>query len=152
MEGRAVIQAAINAASAQVAHEAATPRDFRRAEKIVDAMKARGQLNEAALVSFAEAGELEEMVVAFARLGLAPTSLIAPLVQNPSYDGLLTACKACDFNWRTFSAILAKRFPDRSPSMAEIDKARADFHRMSAATAKRIYRFWLVQGVAKQTH
>ena len=151
-EGRAVIQKAIDAASARVADEAAAPRDFRRAEKVVDAMKAHGQLNEAALVGFAEAGQIEEMVVALARLGLAPVGLIAPLAQNPSYDGLLTACKACDLSWRTFSAILARRFPDRAPSMAEIDKACADFHKMSPATAKRIYRFWLVQGAAKQLH
>ena len=151
-EGRAVIQKAIDAASAQIAEEVAAPRDFRRAEKVVDAMKARGKLNEAAVVMFADAGEVEEMVVAVARLGLAPVAMIDQLVQNPSYDGVLTACKACDFSWRTFSAILAKRFPDRPMRAAELDKACADFHKMQPATAKRVYRFWLVQGVSAQQH
>ena len=148
-ERRIEIQRAIDAAAAQVSREASPQRDFRRAEKVVDDMKARGKLDEAALVQFADDGQFEEMVVALARLCLGPVSLIAPLVQNASYDGLLTACKACDMNWRTFSTIVVKRFPGHPISAADFEKARADFHKMSPATAKRIYRFWLVQGVAQ---
>ncbi len=148
---RAEIEKALDAAALQVAGEVSAPRDFRRAERAIDDMKARGQLSEASLVTLAHGGQYEEMVVALARLCLAPVKMIEPLVQNPSYDGLLTACKACDFNWRTFSAILANRFPGNSMSASDIDKACAEFHKMSAATAKRVYRFWLVRGVAGQT-
>ncbi len=149
-ERQAEIKKALDAAVLQVASEASTRRDFRRSERVIDDMKVRGQLNEASVVTFAQGGQYEEMVVALARLCLAPVSLIDPLVQSPSYDGLLTACKACDFNWRTFSAILANRFPDNPMSTGDLEKACAEFHKMSAATAKRVYRFWLVRGVAGQ--
>ncbi|HZD88990.1 MAG TPA: DUF2336 domain-containing protein [Pseudolabrys sp.] len=150
-EARSALQKAIDEASAAVASEAAAPRDFRRAEKLIDSMKAHGQLEEATIVGFANSGEYEKMVVAMARLGLAPVSMIDQIVQTPSYEGLLTACKACDFSWKTFSAVLNKRFPGLPMPTAALDEACAEFHKMSSATAKRIYRFWLVQGVAKQS-
>jgi hypothetical protein len=69
-------------------------------------------------------------------------------VKNPSYEGLLTACKACDFNWPTFSAIVTHRFPGHPMPAAEREQACTEYHKMSSATAKRVYRFWLVRGVA----
>lgn len=148
-ERRADIQKMIDAASAQVADEASARRDFSPAEKIVDAMKQKGQLSELSIATFAQHGAYEEMIVALSRLSLAPIDMIEPLVQNPAYDGLLTACKACDFSWKTFSAILSHRFPDHPMSTAELDKACADYYKVQTATAKRVYRFWLVQGVAE---
>lgn len=147
-EGQAAIRKAIDAVSARMMSEVSTPRDFRRAEKLVDELKQMGRLDETSIVNFAEAGQYEEMVVSLSRLCLAPIDLIDPLVQNPSYDGLLTVCKACDFKWATFSAILAHRFPGHPLSPADRDKAYAEYHKMSLATAKRIYRFWLVHGIA----
>jgi uncharacterized protein (DUF2336 family) len=149
-ERKAEIQKAIDAASAQVAREAAVRHNFERAEKLVEGMKYRGQLNEDAIVNFAYAGKYEEMVMAIAKLCLAPIEMIDPLVRSPVYDGLLTACKACDFSTKTFCAILSNRFPDRSMSEDDLNKACADYHKMSSATAKRIYRFWLVRGVAQK--
>lgn len=144
-ERRADIQKAIDAASAQVAGEVSTARDFGRAKKLVDDMKQRGQLSEAAVEHFANVGQYELMVASLAQLCLSPVGLLDPLVQNPSYDGLLTACRACDLNWRTFSAILENRFPGRPISLADLEQARADFHRMPTATAKRVYSFWLAR-------
>jgi uncharacterized protein (DUF2336 family) len=144
-ERRAEIQKAIDAASAKVAGEVSTPRDFTRAKKLVEDMKQRGQLSEAAVEHFANIGQYELMVASLAQLCLSPVTLLDPLVQNPAYDGLLTACRACDLNWRTFSAILENRFPGNRMPLAELDRARTDFHKMSAATAKRIYSFWLAR-------
>jgi uncharacterized protein (DUF2336 family) len=145
-ERRAEIQKTIDAASKRI--ESETSRDFRRAERLIDEMKQLGQLSETSIANFAQAGQYEEMVVALARLSLAPIELIGPLVQSPSYEGLLTTCRACDISWATFSVILNRRFPGRPPSPAERDKAHADYHKMAPATAKRIYRFWLVRGTA----
>ena len=60
-----------------------TSRDFRRAERLIDEMKQLGQLSETSIANFAQAGQYEEMVVALARLSLAPIELIGPLVQQP---------------------------------------------------------------------
>jgi hypothetical protein len=111
-------------------------------------MKQSGKLSQAAVEHFAQIGQYELMVAALAELCLAPLELIDPLVRSPSYEGLMTACKACDFNWKTFCAVAAHRFPGHTMPANELDQARTDFQRMSPDTAKRIYRFWLVRGVA----
>lgn len=147
---RGDIQKAIEAAVAMAAHELAEPGDFKRAEKVIGGLKAQGQLNEEVVVGFAQSGEYEKMVVAIAHLGLAPVAMIDQIVQNPAYHGLLTACKACDFGWKTFVTVLTKRFPEQEVSSTTLEEAYADFHKMLPATAKRIYRFWLAKGTAKQ--
>ncbi len=147
---RAEIQKAIDAASARVSRDAAAPRDFRRAESLLAEMQELGQLDESAVMKFANAGQYEEMVVGLAMLCNSKVDLIEPLVRNPAYDGLLLACKACEVHWSTFSAILAKRFPGRPISGVELDKARTDFLKTSAATAKRVFRFWLVRSTTEK--
>lgn len=144
-ERRAAIQKAIDAASAQVEGEMSPVRDFRRAKQLVEDMKQRGQLNEAAVEHFAGIGQYELMVASLAQLCLTPVEQMDPLMRNPSYEGLLTACRACDLGWRTFSAILQNRFPGRPTPLAELEQARADFHKMAAPTAKRVYSFWLAR-------
>ncbi len=150
-ETHAEIQRALGLASAQVAREVSnTPRDFRRAQLLIEEMKRNHRLDETAVANFAHAGRYEEMVVGLAELCGAPLDLIDTLTQNISHDGLLLACKACDIHWHTFSAIVSKRFPLRPISGIELEKARVDFIKLSVATAKRIYRFWMVRGVAQK--
>jgi uncharacterized protein (DUF2336 family) len=146
----AEIQRALGVASARVAREVAAPRDFRRAESVIDGLHVTDQLDEAAVVQFAEAGRYEEMVVALARLCDAPIELIESLLQSISPDGLLLACRACDIHWQTFSAVVTKRVPHRPMSAVELEKARVDFLKLTPAMAKRIYRFWMVRDVAKK--
>jgi uncharacterized protein (DUF2336 family) len=147
-ERRAEIQAAIDAASKRVEGEAAAPRDFTRAQRLVADMKQNGKLSHAAIEHFAHIGQYELMVAALADLCLAPIELMDPLVRSASHEGLMTACKACDFTWKTFCAVVAHRFPGHTMPVSELDKVRTDFQKMSSDTAKRIYRFWLVRGVA----
>ena len=149
-EAQVEIQRALGMAAAQVAREVTAPRDFPRAEALIDEMKRAGQLDEAAVVKFANGGQYEEMVAALARLCNAPIDLIDSLVQNISYDGLLLACRACDIHWQTFSAVVTKRFSRRPMSGVEIEKARTDFLKLAPATAQRIYRFWMVRGAAQK--
>jgi len=146
-ERRAEIQKAIDAVLKRIEGEAAAPRAFTRAQKLVEDMKQRGKLNHAAVAHFAHIGQYELMVAALAQLCLAPINMSDPLVRSPSYEGLMTACKACDFNSATFSAVVAHRFPGHTMPASEVDNARIEFQKMSADTAKRIYRFWLVRGV-----
>lgn len=147
-EVHAEIQRALGVASEQVAREVAAPRDFQSAEFLVSDMKRKGAFNEAAVAAFAEAGEYEKVVVGLAHLCGAQVDLIDSLMQNLSYDGLLLACRACDISWQTFHAVVAKRFPRRPMSASELEKARVDFLKLAPATAKRIYRFWMVRDAA----
>ncbi len=134
--------------SAQALREPAPKRDFRLAETIVDKMKERHQLNEGAVCDFANAGRYEEMTVGLARLSMAPVTLLDRLIQNPRYDGVLVVCKTLGLHWPTFKAILTNRFSSQMTT-AEVERARTDFFKLSAVTARRLFRFWLVRDSGK---
>jgi uncharacterized protein (DUF2336 family) len=149
-ENQPQIQKVLAATSAQVALEASGTRDFRRAEAEVTAMKNAGQLTEESVTEFSKAGYYEGMVAALAQLCGAPIDLMAPMMQNNNYNGVLVACKAADFHWGTLSTILSKRFPHRPISLIELEQARAEFGKLTVSTAQRVFRFWLVRGIAKK--
>ena len=148
-EGQAAIQELLKSASSKVLREKIVFRDFRHAELLVAQLHSRDQLHEVAVMDFANAGKYEETVACLARLSGAQVELIDQLMQNIRYDGILVACKAADLHWPTFSAILQNRFSDHQISAPEIEQAKKDFIKLSAATAKRMFRFWLIRGTSK---
>lgn len=148
-ERQAAIQSVLSSVSDKVLRKAAEPRDFSHAVALIDKMQGQLQLNESAIVGFADAGKYEELVVALARVCGAPVELIERLMQNLRYDGILVACKAAELRWQTFTAILKIRFTPYEVPATDIAQARTDFIKLSIATAQRMLRFWLVRGVAK---
>ena len=147
-QSQAMIQNMMVSISKKVLQQAAAPRDFSGAEAAVAQMQKAGSLTEEAIKEFAKSGQYEPMVAGLARFCQAPTSVIEPLMQNPGYDGLLVACKASGLHWQTFNVLLANRFGAQQVPASVIEKARLDFLKISAATAQRVFRFWLVRGVA----
>jgi uncharacterized protein (DUF2336 family) len=148
-EGQAAIQQVLASVSDKVMRNAAAPRNFSRAIAVIDKLQEQGRLNEVAIAGFAGDGKYEEMIAGLARLCVAPIELIERLMQNPRYDGVLVACKAAEFRWPTLNAILKARFAPYELSAAEVIQVRADFIKLSVSTARRMFRFWLVRGVAK---
>jgi uncharacterized protein (DUF2336 family) len=148
-EGQASIQQVLASVSDKVMRKASAPRDFGRAVAVIDKMQEQRRLNEAAIATFAAEGKYEEMVAGLARLCTAPIDLLEKLMQNQRYDGVLVACKAAEFRWPTLNAILKARFASYEMSAAELTQARADFMKLSVTTARRMFRFWLVRGVAR---
>lgn len=146
-EGQAAIQDVLMSVSNKVLRETAEPRDFRSAEASIAKMQNINELNEAAILDFAHSRKYEEMVVGLARLCAAPTELLEQLMQNARYDGILVACKAAGLHWPTFSAVLSNRFSHHQVSTGEFERARTDFLKLSAVTAQRMFRFWLIRGV-----
>jgi uncharacterized protein (DUF2336 family) len=148
-EGQHVLKDLLSSASDKTLREAAVPRDFKRAETVIDGLEKNDQLNEMAIGAFAAAGKYEEMIVGVARLCSAPVELIERLMKNLRHDGVLVACKASGLHWPTFKAILANRFSGHEVTQAELERARSDFLKLTTATAQRMFRFWLIRGVAK---
>jgi len=148
-EGQAAIQQVLASVSDKVLRSASAPRDFTRATALVEKMQNDGRLNEMAIAGFAQAGQYEEMVAGLARLCGAPIELIERLMQNARYDGVLVACKAAELRWPTFNAILKARFAPYEVPAGDMTQARSDFLKLSVATARRMFRFWMVRGVAK---
>ena len=146
---QATIQGILASVSDNVLRQAATPRDFGRAVALIDKMNGAGELNEAAIVEFADAGQYEELIAGLARICAASAELIERLLQNTRHDGILIACKAAELRWPTFSAILKARFAPYELPVTDLTQARTDFLKLSVPTARRMLRFWLVRGAAK---
>jgi uncharacterized protein (DUF2336 family) len=146
-ESQSAIQGVLASVSDKVMRDVSAPRDFSRATALIDTLQDSRQLNELAIAGFAEAGQYDEVVAGLARICGGPTDLIDRLMQNVRYDGILVACKAAELRWPTFNAILKIR-PYEVPA-TDITQARTDFIKLSVPTAQRMFRFWLVRGVAK---
>jgi len=148
-ETQETIKQALLKVSGDVAQEASAPRDFTQAIRTIDAIKAAGALNERAVLAFATAQKYEETVVAIGVLCSASVGLIAPLVKSPRIEGLLIACKAAGLKWPTVTVVLNNRIAQHTLPEAELSKARTEYLKLSAETARRTLRFWAVRVEAK---
>jgi uncharacterized protein (DUF2336 family) len=119
-------------------------RDFARAEEIVKRMKGLNQLDEAAIVRFAEAARFDEVIAALAILTNVPMTMVAKVIEGHRADLVLIPCKAAGLNWPTVGTILTHR-----PVKPRIDErtlkiAWKDYGKLSVETAQRTLRFWQV--------
>ena len=108
-------------------------------------LKERGELNEPALLEFANSRKYEEVVAALAELSGASTHIIVSVMRSDRNDGLLIPCKAAGLKWPTVSAILKSRFARHCIPDHELAQAKADFISLSQASAQRTLRFWQVR-------
>ena len=83
-----------------------------------------GQLNEAALLSFARQRKYEETVVALAELSRSDIDVIRPLMQSLRDDGVLIPCRVAGLSWDTVAAVLNSRFASGSMGPHELAKAK----------------------------
>ncbi|MEJ2379243.1 MAG: DUF2336 domain-containing protein [Pseudolabrys sp.] len=146
---RVAIQAAIGAASIKILRQTAAARDFSEAEADIAAMAKYEQLTEAAILNFANTRQYEHLVAGIAYLNSAPVPLIDQLMNNPRHEGIIVACKAASLHWPTVYAILNNRFTRRKLGDSEIERARFDFVKLTAATARRAFRFWVIRGTSE---
>jgi hypothetical protein len=58
---------------------------------------------------------------------------------------VLIPCKAANLSWPTVDAVLRYRLPNQTVSEQIIDLARADYAKLTRATAQRTLRFMLVR-------
>lgn len=147
LESREEIHRVLSSVSNDVGRAAAAPRDFEPAADLVLRLQRGNQLDEAAILEFARARKYEEMVAGLARLCSAPIEPVDRLMQSARCDGLLVVCKAARLEWRTVTAILGSRFA-YAIGNSELEQAKADFTRLTPATAQRVLRFWLVRETA----
>jgi uncharacterized protein (DUF2336 family) len=136
------IQRVLATISNEVCRQAATPRDFVSAQRLVTSMQQKCELNEAAVLQFVQGNRSEEMVVAISLLCSTPLKIIERLMQDVQGDGILIACKAAELHWPTVAAILKRRYSHHSVSEHELAQAKTEFIRLSKTTAQRVLRFW----------
>ena len=94
-ENHAEIQRVLAEITHDVSQEVTAPRDFAKAQQLVQLMQRNNQLNEAALLEFANARKYEETVAALSLLCGASIEIIKTLMKGARPDGLLNSLQGC---------------------------------------------------------
>jgi uncharacterized protein (DUF2336 family) len=144
-ENRDEIRRVLGTICGEVSQEVTAPRDFGKAHSLVLSMQKENQLNESAILTFANSRKYEEMVAALSLLSGASIEIIKPVMKSARPDGLLIACKAADLKWPTVSAILKNRITHHSIADEELARCKCNFIALSKVTAQRTLRFWIVR-------
>jgi len=149
-ENRNQIQRVLAAISEDVQRRAGaqSEHDYAEAHAQVAAMRAAGQLGEAAIVEFAKDGRYAYVIAALSLLCGAPMALLENLLQNEHREAILVPCKSAGLEWPTVRAILNCRSMGRTMSEHDFEAAHADFFKLSQSGAQRVLRFWQVRRVA----
>jgi len=143
-ELREEIKRVLKAIASAAGEETSSARDFSRAEALVKLLKDLNELDDAAIIKFAKAKKFEEMAASLALLNNLPTELMAKLLEGPRSDLVLIPCKSGGLSWLAVETILCNR-PLKQP-LAEptLNLARKDYGKLSAETAQRTVRWWLI--------
>jgi uncharacterized protein DUF2336 len=149
-ESREQIQRVLATIAEDAQHEAGfqNQHDYTQAQAHALAMRAAGELNEAAIFEFAKAGRYMELVAALALLCGSPLPLLERLLQNGSREAILVPCKAAGLQWPTVRMIMTCRSVGGATSEHDLESARTDYFKLSQINAQRVLRFWQVRQTA----
>lgn len=128
-------------------HEAGfqSEKDYTGAHARLLEMQNNGELNEAALFQFAKADHHADMIAALSLLCGVPMTLVANLLQADNREAWIVPCKVAGLSWQTVRTIMSCRSLGHSMSDQALDAARADYQKLSQASAGRVLRFWQVR-------
>jgi uncharacterized protein (DUF2336 family) len=121
-----------------------TARDFSRAEALVKLLNENFELNDDAIIKFAETTKFDEVAASLAILGNAPTQMMEQLLEGPRSDLILIPCKAAGLSWLAVESILCNRPSKRKIGEETLKVAEKDYGKLTLATAQRTLRFWQV--------
>ena len=149
-ESRKQIQRVLAAIAEDAQHEAGfqNQHDYTEAQAHSLAMRAAGELNEAAIFESAKAGRYMDLVAQLALLCGSPLPLVERLLQNGSREAILVPCKAAGLQWPTVRMIMMCRSVGGVNSEHDLESARTDYFKLSQANAQRVLRFWQVRQTA----
>jgi hypothetical protein len=118
-------------------------RDFSRAEAVVRRMKGLNELNDDAVIRFAEARKFDEVAASLGILNnSAPTDMMARILDGHRADLILIPCKSAGLAWEAVERILCHRPVKHRIDEATLKLASKDYGKLSVETAERTVRFW----------
>jgi uncharacterized protein (DUF2336 family) len=141
---REEIKRVLQTIASAAAEEVSPTRDFSRAEALVKLMKELNELDDAAIIKFADKGKFDEVAAALAILNNVPTDMMARLLEGPRTDLILIPCKSARLAWAAVEPILRHRPLQRTISEQILKLAQSDYRRLSVETAMRMVRFWQI--------
>ena len=119
-------------------------RDFTMAEEAVKRMKGMNELNDNAMVWFAEARRYREIAAGLGLLNGVPTAVIAKVLEGPRADLVLIPCRSAGLKWPAVEKILYHRPVKHAIDTGTLKLAEKDYGRLSYDTAQRTLRFWVL--------
>jgi len=140
-ERKAEIENVLNKVAEEVSARVA-PRDYRAAQRAVLSLSRAGRMDEASLAAFCVDGRYEEAVVALAALAKVPINVVDRLMAGERRDPVLILCKAAGLAWPTVQSIFVLHPDGKAAPGQGLEVAFANYARLSAATARRVIRFW----------
>jgi hypothetical protein len=114
------------------------------------ALKNKGELDETVLFKAAKADRYADVIAALALLCGAPMPLIENLLQSEQREAWVIPCRVAGLDWPTVRVILSCRAMGRAMTDQMLDAARADYYKLSQASAARVLRFWQVRQTASK--
>jgi len=120
--------------------------DFPAAERLIQVMSERGELDQFALLEFAKARQYAATVVALATLCATPVGMIKQMLTDSRNEPLLVPCKAAGLSWPTLRALLQDDLLlGRAAKDDELNRLKTDYLKLSPSTAKKLLDFWKEQ-------
>jgi hypothetical protein len=139
------IRRVLETVAKEIGWETTAPRDLARAQERAAVMRRAGKLDETAVAGFARAHKYDDVVAALALMCAAPLDVIDQLMSSPRNDGLLVPCRVAKLSWATVDTILQHRGAQHALTGHDREKLRAEYGRLSQATAQRLLGFWQAQ-------
>lgn len=124
-----------------------SPPDFERAVLVVQRMKQEGELDEVALLQFAQSKQYPEAVTALSVMCSTPHDILDRIFNSDRNEALIIPCRAAGLGWSTVRALLQTR-SNGFMTPEQLNELKNDYSRLSMATAQRVLRFWCVQKAA----
>lgn len=123
------------------------PPDFEHAILVVQRMKQDGELDEVALLQFAQDQQYAEFIATLSLMCATPHDILDKIFQSDRSEALIIPCRAAGLGWPTVRALLQTRSKGLIAS-TELNELKNDYGRLSIPTAQRVLRFWCVQKAA----
>lgn len=116
--------------------------DHAKAKKKVRRLKYWKELGESKVHRAAHAQDFEQAVLALSVLARCPVEVAERAVLNENPGAVQVVAKAAGCAWVTVKALLLMRAANRMMSRTDLDRARENYERLEARTAKRVLEFY----------
>ncbi len=137
------LEAALSAGRSRIASlDGALPADYPAAEAAVKALRARGDLNPARLVSFLREGERTKFLIALCALADVDFPTARRVVEKRELDALAIICKAAGFDRALFLTFAVSILQKEANPMGRAQEYGRLYQDLPRDTALRTVRFW----------
>jgi len=114
-------------------------------EALIEALVAKGQLDEHKLVVFAKQRKIPEFICGLAHMAELNISSTRGAIMDRSGERLAIVCKSCGFDQATFSVLVNHIWPDADRSIEQSCKLISLYEQVNTDAAQRVMRFWRIR-------